>query len=108
MKPVVLLIGQLETVIRGAAADLDDRAVRWLGAYSREQVDEQLDAEPEIVAAIIGGSLPDRIRGEIVAAIAQRRPDICIYVKDRASGPAAFKEFASRVVDRMVLATADA
>ena len=103
MTPVVLLVGQLENVISSAATDLNDRPVRWLGAHSREQVVEQLEAEPAIAAAIIGGTLPDQVRGDIVAAIAAARPDICIYVKARASGPDAFKDFVSQVVDRMVL-----
>ena len=108
MTPVVLLVGQLENVISSAATDLNDRPVRWLGAYSREQVIEQLEAEPAIAAAIIGGTLPDQARGDIVAAIAAARPDICIYVKARASGPDAFKDFVGQVVDRMVLTGAGA
>ena len=67
MTPVVLLVGQLENVISSAATDLNDRPVRWLGAHSREQVAEQLEAEPAIAAAIIGGTLPDQVRGDIVA-----------------------------------------
>lgn len=103
MTPVVLLVGQLKNVLNAAAAKLDHMPVRWLGAYNREQVLEQLDSEPGIAAAVIGGTLDDAVRGEIVAAIANRRPDICIYVKDRASGPDAFVGFAEKVVRTMVI-----
>ena len=103
MTPVVLLVGQLKNVVNAAAAKLDYMPVRWLGAHNRDQALEQLEAEPGIAAAIIGGTLDDAVRGEIVAAIASRRPDICIYVKDRASGPDAFSTFVERVVRNMVL-----
>jgi len=99
MTPVVLLVGKLRDVIGATASDLDHLPVRWLGAHNREEVIEQLDAEPAIACAIIGGSLDDHIRGELVALIASRRPDICIHVKDRASGPSAFTAFVRRIVE---------
>ena len=103
MKPVVLLVGKLRDVIGATAKELDHMPVEWLGAHNREEVVKQLDAEPRIACAIIGGSMDDHLRGELVALIASRRPDICIHVKDRASGPGAFTSFVQRVVDGMLL-----
>jgi hypothetical protein len=102
MKPVVLLVGKLRDVIGATAEELDHMPVEWLGAHNREEVIEQLDAEPKIACAIIGGSLDDHLRGELVSLIASSRPDICIHVKDRASGPSAFTGFVQRVVEGML------
>ena len=103
MKPVVLLVGRLRDVIGATAKELDHMPVQWLGAHNREEVIEQLETEPKIACAIIGGSLDDHLRGELVSIIASKRPDICIYVKDRASGPSAFTGFVQRVVDGMLI-----
>lgn len=105
MKPVVLLVGQLRDVIGATAKELDHMPAKWLGAHNREEVIEQLEAEPQIICAIIGGTLNDHLRGELVSTIASKRPDICIYVKDRASGPSAFTGFVKRVVDAMLIPT---
>ena len=102
MKPVVLLVGRLKDVIEATTLELEHMPAKWLGAHNREEVIEQLEAEPQIACAIIGGTLDDRLRGELVSTIASKRPDICIYVKDRASGPSAFTEFVKRVVDGML------
>jgi len=72
MKPVVLLVGKLRDVIGATAEELDHMPVEWLGAHNRDEVIEQLDAEPKIACAIIGGSLDDHLRGELVALIASR------------------------------------
>ncbi len=98
MKPVVLLIGKLRQVIGSVPQQLDHLPVNWLGAHDHAEVMHQLDHEPNIACAIIGGSLPDDVRGDIVAMIASQRPDICIHVKDRASGPDAMADFVERVV----------
>ena len=39
------------------------------------------------------------MRGDLVGLIASQRPDLCIFVKDRASGPDAMVEFVRRVVE---------
>ena len=44
-------------------------------------------------------SLEDGVRGDLVGLIASQRPDLCIFVKDRASGPDAMVEFVRRVVE---------
>ena len=98
MKPVVLLIGKLRQVISEVPRQLDHLPVNWLGAHDHAEVMHQLENEPNIACAIIGGSLPDDVRGDLVAMIATRRPDICIHVKDRASGPEAMAGFVDRVV----------
>ena len=89
MKPVVLLIGKLPNVIGDVARRLDHLPIQWLGAHDQDEVRRQLDAEPNIASAIMGAGLDDKVRGEIVGIIAARRPDICIHLKDRASGPEA-------------------
>ena len=103
MKPVVLLVGRLRDVIGATAKDLEHMPAKWLGAHNNDEVMEQLETEPNIACAIIGGTLDDRLRGEIVSMIASKRPDICIYVKDRASGPDAFTGFVKRVVEGMLI-----
>ncbi|WP_109313006.1 hypothetical protein [Ruegeria sp. AU67] len=103
MKPVVLLIGKLPNVIGDVARQLDHLPIQWLGAHDQEEVKRQLDEEPRIACAIMGAGLNDRIRGEMVGIIAARRPDICIHVKDRASGPDGLVPFVQRVVQYEVL-----
>jgi len=103
MKPVVLLVGKLPGIAERMEAALADLPVEWLGANDIDDVLRQLDAEPAIRCVVIGGTLGDRARGEIAAAIAGRRPDLTIHLKDRASGPEGMPAFARRVVEAMVL-----
>lgn len=98
MKPVVLLVGRLPDVIENVAKQLEDLPIQWLGAHNRDEVIRQLDAEPNIRCVVIGAGLDDVIRGELVGVIAAHRPDVCIHLKDRASGPAGMAPFVRRVV----------
>lgn len=98
MKPVVLLVGKLPHVIGNVPRQLDHLPIEWLGAHDHAEVVRQLDTEPRIACVIIGGSLPDDIRGDLVGLIASKRSDICIHVKDRASGPDALVGFVEKVV----------
>ena len=88
----------MRQVIDGVPQQLDHLPVNWLGAHDHPEVMHQLDHEPNIACVIIGGSLPDDIRGDLVSLIATRRPDVCIHVKDRDSGPDAMVEFVEKVV----------
>lgn len=99
MKPVVLLVGRLRNVIANVAKQLEHLPVEWLGAHNREEVIRQLDMEPRIACVVMGGSMDDSIRGELIGVIAQRRPDLCIHVKDRASGPDGMAPFVRRMVE---------
>lgn len=104
MQPVVLLIGRLPDVVGNVAHELDHLPIQWLGAHNTAEVTEQLEAEPRITCAIMGAALDDHVRGEMIGVIAAHRPDICIYVKDRSSGPAGFLPFVQRIVEHEVLA----
>jgi hypothetical protein len=104
MKPVVLLVGRLPGVIGETARDLADVPVEWLGAHNRDEVIQQLEAEPGIACVVMGAGLDDQVRGELIGVIAQRRPDISIHLKDRSSGPDGMTPFVRRVVEAMVLA----
>ena len=99
MRPVVLLVGRLPNVIANVAKQLEDLPVEWLGAHNREEVIRQLEMEPKIACVVMGAGLDDSIRGELLGVIAQRRPDLCIHVKDRASGPEGMAPFARRMVE---------
>ncbi|MEM7321347.1 MAG: hypothetical protein AAF408_20265 [Pseudomonadota bacterium] len=103
MKPVVLLIGRLPNVIGDVALQLEHLPIRWLGAHNPDEVVHQLDAEPRIACAIMGAGLDDKTRGALVGIIAERRPDICIHLKDRASGPDGLVPFVRRIVQHEVL-----
>ncbi|WP_170420781.1 hypothetical protein [Ruegeria arenilitoris] len=103
MKPVVLLIGRLPNVIGDVARQLDHLPIRWLGAHDPDEVRRQLDAEPRIACAIMGAGLGDKVRGELVGIIAARRPDICIHLKDRASGAEGLVPFVERIVRHELL-----
>ncbi len=103
MKPVVLLIGRLPNVIGDVAQKLEHLPIEWLGAHDQEEVKRQLETERRIACAIIGAGLDDRVRGELVGIIASRRPDICIHLKDRQSGPDGLVPFVERVVRHEVL-----
>ncbi len=103
MKPVVLLVGRLPNVIGDVALQLDHLPIQWLGAHDTDEVRRQLDTEPRIACAIIGAGLDDKTRGELVGIIAARRPDICIHLKDRTSGPEGLVPFVQRVVQHEFL-----
>ena len=99
MTPVVLLVGRLPYVIGNVASELDHLPIRWLGAHDHGEVIRQLDTEPDIACVIMGGGLDDDLRGDLVAVIAEKRPDICIHIKDRASGPEGLVPFVERIVE---------
>ncbi len=103
MKPVVLLVGRLPDVIENLARRLEDLPIQWLGAHNREEVIRQLAAEPNIRCVVMGAGLDDTIRGDLVGVIAAKRPDICIHLKDRTSGPVGMAPFVRRVVEIEIL-----
>lgn len=103
MKPVILLVGRLPSVVEDIESQLDDLSIEWLGAHDRNEVIRQLEAEPNISSVIIGAGLDDNIRGDLIGIIASRRPDICIHLKDRLSGPAGMAPFVRRIVEIEVL-----
>ncbi|NND69959.1 MAG: hypothetical protein HKN43_00105 [Rhodothermales bacterium] len=107
MVPVILLVGRLPSVVEDIESQLDDLPIEWLGAHDREEVIRQLEAEPNICSVIIGAGLDDTIRGDLIGIIASRRPDICIHLKDRKSGPAGMAPFVRRVVSMDVLRKAE-
>ena len=107
MKPVILLVGRLPSVVEDIESQLEDLPIEWLGAHDRSEVIRQLEAEPNISSVIIGAGLDDNIRGDLVGIIASRRPDICIHLKDRISGPAGMAPFVRRVVAIEVLRKTD-
>lgn len=103
MHPVVLLIGKLPHVIGNVAKELDHLPIRWLGAHDHAETVRQLDSEPGIACVIMGAGLDDQLRGDLVGLIATLRPDNCIHLKDRASGPEGLVPFVERVVRMEVL-----
>ncbi|OUS07358.1 hypothetical protein A9Q96_05445 [Rhodobacterales bacterium 52_120_T64] len=103
MKPVVLLVGRLPNVIGNVAKQLEDLPIQWLGAHTRDEVISQISEEPKIECVIMGASHDDTVRGDLIAVIAQRRPDLCIHIKDRSSGPDGMASFVRRMVQCDVL-----
>lgn len=103
MYPVVLLIGRLPHVIGNVAQELQHLPIEWLGAHDHAEVVRQLESEPRIACVIMGAGLDDRIRGDLIGIIAEQRPDVCIHVKDRASGPEGLVPFVARVVQYELL-----
>lgn len=103
MKPVVLLIGKLPHVIGNVAQELDHLPIQWLGAHDQPEVVRQLETEPRIACVIMGAGLDDRVRGDLIGIIAALRPDVCIHLKDRASGPEGLVPFVERVVRMQLL-----
>jgi len=103
MHPVVLLVGKLPGIAGRMEAALAEMPVEWLGAHDRDEVARQLEAEPKIACVVIGGTLDDAVRGDLIGVIARRRPDLTIHVKDRASGPEGMPDFARKVVKAMVV-----
>ncbi len=104
MQPVVLLIGRLPHVIGNVAKELQHLPIEWLGAHDHAEVVRQLETEPRISCVIMGAGLDDRIRGDLIGIIAELRPDLCIHLKDRASGPDGLVPFVARVVESELLA----
>ncbi len=103
MHPVVLLIGRLPHVIGNVARQLDHLPIEWLGAHDHAEVVRQLENEPRIACVIMGAGLEDDIRGDLIGVIAALRPDICIHLKDRASGSEGLVPFVERVVAQELL-----
>jgi hypothetical protein len=103
MHPVVLLIGRLPHVIGDVARQLDHLPIRWLGAHDHAEVVRQLETEPGISCVIMGAGLDDSVRGDLIGVIASLRPDVCIHLKDRASGSEGLVPFVERVVGQEIL-----
>ena len=103
MKPVVLLVGRLPGITDRMEAALHDLPVEWLGASNRDEVVNQLEAEPAICCVVVGGTLDDATRGSIAATVAERRPDLSVHLKERASGPEGMPDFVRKVVEAFVL-----
>ncbi|MBE1285783.1 MAG: hypothetical protein GJ676_20895 [Rhodobacteraceae bacterium] len=103
MQPVVLLIGRLPHVIGDVARQLQHLPIEWLGAHDHPEVVRQLETEPRIRCVIMGAGLDDQIRGDLIGIIASLRPDVCIHLKDRASGPEGLVPFVERVVAQEIL-----
>lgn len=102
MKPVVLLVGKLPGIAARIQSALGDSHVEWLGARNRDEVIHQIEAEPNVRCVVIGGTLDDAVRGELIGVVASRRPDVTIHVKDRASGPEGMPAFVRKVIDAFV------
>ena len=68
------------------ASEFENMNTQWLGAHNREEVVAQPVIEPGIATMVIGAGLDDRLRGDLIGAIASLRPDLCIHLKDRNSG----------------------
>jgi len=102
-KPVVLLVGKLPGIVGRLADQLEDLPIRWLGAHDHGEVVYQIEHEPAIACVIMGGSLDDRLRGDLVGVIAAARPDLTIHLKDRASGSEGMAAFVRQVVTGMFL-----
>mgnify|MGYP001627932851 CR=1 FL=1 len=103
MHPVVLLIGRLPHVIGNVARELVHLPIEWLGAHDHAEVVRQLENEPRISCVIMGAGLDDSVRGDLIGVIASLRPDVCIHLKDRASGPDGLVPFVERVVSQEIL-----
>jgi hypothetical protein len=100
MHPIVLLIGRLPQVIGDVAQQLDHLPIQWLGAHDHAEVVRQLETEPRIACVIMGAGLDDVIRGDLIGIIASLRPDVCIHLKDRDSGPEGLVPFVERIVQK--------
>ncbi len=96
-------MGRLPDVVENFTKQLNDLPIQWLGEYNREEVMHQLEQEPGIQFVIMGAGLDDAIRGDLVGIIAAKRPDICIYLKDRKSGPKGIVPFVRRIVEIEIL-----
>ncbi|MCP9484057.1 hypothetical protein NNA36_19015 [Shimia sp. CNT1-13L.2] len=102
MHPIVLLVADMPQSCE-IAQQLDHLPIEWLGAHDHGEVVRQLETEPRIECVIMGGGLDDRMRGDLVGLIAQMRPDVCIHLKDRASGPHGLAPFAAQIVENILL-----
>lgn len=102
MQPIVLIIGQMPDIGR-VTEQLNHLPIQWLGAHDHGEVVRQLDTEPRIECVIMGAGLDDKIRGDLVGLIAQMRPDVCMHLKDRTSGPEGLAPFVERIVEHLIL-----
>lgn len=102
MQPVVLLVARMPNV-HEVAEKLDHLPIQWLGAHDHAEVVRQIETEPRIECVIMGAGLDDRTRGDLVGLIAQLRPDICMHLKDRASGPQGLVPFVQEIVENLIL-----
>lgn len=102
MQPVVLLVARMPN-IGEVVEQLDHLPIQWLGAHDHAEVVRQLETEPRIECVIMGGGLDDQMRGDLIGLIAGLRPDLCMHIKDRASGSAGLIPFVERIVEHLVL-----
>ncbi len=106
MQPIVLLVGRMPNIGK-VVEQLDHLPIQWLGAHDHAEVVRQLETEPRIECVIMGAGLDDSVRGDLVGLIADLRPDICMHIKDRASGSEGLAPFVERIVEHLVLSDRD-
>ncbi len=106
MQPIVLLVGRMPNIGK-VVEQLDHLPIQWLGAHDHAEVVRQLETEPRIECVIMGAGLDDSVRGDLVGLIADLRPDICMHIKDRASGSEGLVPFVERIVEHLVLSDRD-
>lgn len=93
----LLLVGRLPGIVDNIKAQIEVTGVEMYGATNEAEVRAEMTNHP-IDTVIMGGGLDDDIRGAICKTVMSIRDDVCIHLKDRASGPEGMTEFVRGVI----------
>jgi DNA-binding response OmpR family regulator len=92
----ILLLGRLASIVDKLTDELNDSNITLYGATNIGEAMLQLDSLP-IDVVIMGGGLDDDTRAELCKLIWSKRDDLCLHIKDKASGPDSMSDFIIKV-----------
>lgn len=93
----LLLVGRLPGIVDNIKAQIQVPGLEMYGATNDAEVRAEVTNHP-IDTVIMGGGLDDDTRGALCETIMSIREDICIHLKDRASGPEGMAAFVRGVI----------
>ena len=93
----ILLVGRLPGIVENMTKEIRMPNVSLYGATNAKEIRTQLEGQ-SIDLVIMGGGLDDDQRGELCKLIMSIRDDLCIHLKDRASGPGGMANFIKGVI----------
>lgn len=93
----ILLLGRRPNIVKSLADEMASLALTVYVATNCEEAIAQLTNNP-IDVIIMGGGLDDQTRADLCMAIWSKREDLCIHIKDRASGHGTMAGFIKSVV----------
>ncbi len=93
----ILLVGRTPDEAAKLTEELEADGVQLFGVMNADEVLDRLEHEA-IDLVVVAGVVQDADRHEICTVIASIRDELCIHLKDRASGPEGMLPFLRGII----------